>query len=198
MDRYIKAMEIGNRYENEGISYFELLELLEKEYKFTYHSEYTFCMWFIENFSSTYPIYIKDRVTSYLRKKYFDYKDSDAKIRALNEANKILNNKWFLKGEASKQYIDYLELVEARQSSKKALKKADESIILARKSTNYALGALIISAVVSIVSIILSVMSYNKPEPLYPAPPYDVNLNKPVKLDDESIDKIKTIVNDSL
>jgi|SRR5690606_32637436 len=54
MNRYIKAMEIGLANEKEGISYFELLEKMQKDLGYTFNrsAEATFLSWFDENFES--------------------------------------------------------------------------------------------------------------------------------------------------
>ncbi|WP_456867101.1 hypothetical protein [Galbibacter sp. BG1] len=91
----------------------------------------------------------------------------------------FFNQKFFLSGNTNKQYVDYLELSEARQSSKEALKKAEESIKLTKDSILYAKGALIIAIVTSVISICITLF---KEEPKYPQPPYDVKLNEPINV----------------
>src|SRR5690606_25698802 len=57
-----------------------------------------------------------------------------------------LNQKWFLNGEASKQYLDYLELQEARLAAIQSRKQSNWSIVIA-------VGAIVLSTVFGIISM---------------------------------------------
>ena len=172
-------MEIGLAHEETGISYFDLLkELKEKvDYDFNDEGEVTFFSWFSDNFfTAKFDIKLDNhglgghmRAFLWLKKKQLE---EDIAAEYLANINKFENNlkaKYFLKGEAAKQYIDYLELVEARDSSARALSKANVSINLNIISIFIAIVALGITA-------FYSYKSYNKPELLYPTPPFEVNI----------------------
>ncbi len=70
----------------------------------------------------------------------------------------LLADKYFLKGTAAKQYLDYLELKESRITSAQARKKSFWSIIIA-------IGAFVISTILGAYSIYSS-----------PKPPFDVKV----------------------
>lgn len=181
MNRYIKAMEIGNRYENEGISYYQLKEILEKELnlKLEKLSEVTFLFWFIESFSNGHFDIDESNKKGWktIMQKYLEEGNSGMGKMTIQNIITDLKGKWFLKGETAKQYYDYLILKQARSSSK------------------WALWFNVISIMIAVAALFYTMY---KPEPLYPAPPYEVKLNDPVKLDDESIDKIKVLTKDSI
>ncbi|MDG3582030.1 hypothetical protein [Galbibacter pacificus] len=169
-------------------------------------SKYNFAMWFVDNFScrdfvTNYGSNNRDFKT-YINRFYFymhenlmleeeflkvqkrptgvreEYKNQNKDYQTTIAVNKFFKQTFFLNGSTNKQYIDYLELVESRESSQKALEKADESIKLAKKSTNFAGWALVISIITAITSIGLSIYQLSRPMPDYPQPPYDVNINK--------------------
>ena len=126
MNRYIKAIEIGLANEKEGISYLELLEKLENElgYNFNRSAEFTFMSWFDDNFQSDSNInrhmapYI-DGERTYLMDKYSaDYDIVPEEMKAYNFFSSFRSKKSFLKGNAAKQYLDYLELTHARKQVK--------------------------------------------------------------------------------
>ncbi len=161
MNRYIKAMEIGNKYEKEGISYFDLIKQItgSEEKKFARESEITFFIWFVDNFNTAEPSLtyhsMQGLIAGYLsvnetNKTY--HKLSHSAYKVLHED---LGKKWFLNGQASKQYIDYLELVEARSSSKKAIG---------------------IAIVAILITGIISFLDYTKPDSTIPVPPYEVKV----------------------
>lgn len=166
MNRYINAMEIGNANEKDGITYFELVNQLEKimGYKFDSNSESTFYYWFVDNFS-TYNNEIKLNSRwkadfhSYLNKKHqFSRLDIDIQNKGHQMEINFKLIQWFLNGEASKQYLDYIELSESRIAATDARQKSIVSIRIA-------VAALLASAILGIYSI-------------YPNPktPYDVRI----------------------
>jgi len=172
MNRYIKAMEIGNAHEKEGITYVSLKELMELHlnYKFDKESEFTFFNWFINNFFYANQVDASNNKSIYDFKRYhreksiiYQFENHDQKQLILR-VERELNERWFLRGEASKQYLDYLELTESREASKKALSKANTSVWIA-------VGALILSTV-------FSVLEYSKKPVEYPQPLYNVNINE--------------------
>src|SRR5690606_38203966 len=158
----------------------------------TPESNFNFAMWFINNFScrdfnSNYNSNNRDfkyNITRY----YFDLKGvllPESKMLQYRESKpttsetikpyiitkyirKFFNQKFFLNGETNKQYIDYLELKESRESSKEALKKANISIWVA--------------AIALIISAGFSVAEYFKPEPNYPQPPFEVKVKDPIEV----------------
>lgn len=161
MNRYIKAMEIGLANEKKGISYFELSKQVQEELglKFSEESERTFLAWFIENFSdSEIKLTLRD-IGDYryyqLYQKVQKY-DGAVKSSAENIENK-LKLKFWLDGHAAKQYLDYLELTEARKQA---------------KSTSW---FSIISIGIAVIAILIGVLNKNE-IPLPPKPPYDVKI----------------------
>ena len=79
-------------------------------------------------------------------------------------------------GNASKQYVDYLELVEARTSSKNAMDKAKTSINLNIISIGIAVVALGITILAMAFTGYYSNKEFNKPDPIIPKPPYEVKI----------------------
>lgn len=196
MNIYIKAMEIGSKNLEKGITFPDMLCSLTNKSKTeilaTPDSNFNFAMWFINNFScrdfnSNYNGNNKDFKYNIYRY-YFDleghllsesemmqYEESKVKtresIKAYNTTkyiSKFFNQKFFLNGETNKQYIDYLELKESRESSQEALKKANISILVA-------VIALLISAG-------FSGLEYFKEEPNYPQPPFEVKVKEPIEV----------------
>ncbi|MEJ4087487.1 hypothetical protein [Galbibacter orientalis] len=191
MNIYIKAMQIGSDNLIEGITYPEMITKLEDEYKLnTLVSEVNFLRWFLDNFSDynkslsssdaednlikDYQFFYTNMNGEYLselRLKYFStlyppsHMENHKEILVENSIKRFREQKYFLNGNTNKQYIDYLELSEARQSSK-------DSIL-------YAKGALVIAIVTSVISICITLF---KEEPKYPQPPYDVKLNEPINV----------------
>lgn len=170
MNRYIKAMEIGLANEKNGISYFDLLEQLEKGLgdKLGEGAEKTFVTWFINNFSSdvnkmsnnhiatNFTYYIKDKYGQDFARDYQPYVDS---------LKSDLNKKYWLDGTASKQYLDYLELQESRITANNAQTASIEANKKAATSIKLAIGAIFASVLLGVYSI------YSSPEP-----PYDVKI----------------------
>lgn len=168
MNRYIKAMEIGLAHEEEGITYFDLVYKLHgtRERVFTMEAEKTFCTWFLENFSAlemdfsrSSKVLLSDAINAFLIQ---NYKGSTSHERGNNERlYDYLNQKWFLNGEASKQYLDYLELQESRLASQQARKQSNFSIVIA-------IVALIVTSIFGLASL--------KYQPETAQPPYDVKI----------------------
>lgn len=67
LNRYIKAMEIGLNNEERGITYFDLVEELEKElnFKFGEQSKLTFLVWFSQNFRKSDNDLTREDVRNY-------------------------------------------------------------------------------------------------------------------------------------
>lgn len=144
MNIYIKAMEIGYLKDIEGISYHSLKKQLEKELNITIvrDRELTFLAWFLESFESRNIKQLKENPT--IRQKLYNYLLYSPEYYPDNWKNfeDIYNDQlgetFFLKGEVTKQYLDYLELQEARTtaneariSSSKALRIAQWSLVAA-------------------------------------------------------------------
>ena len=171
-NRYIKAMEIGEANEDEGISYFDLIEGINNMNVKTIgmHAEKTFFEWFMDNFTSyngkgdlnAHRNYIKD----YLRQKNGVEIQHD-RIERLNQFKALLNNKYFLDGQASKQYLDYKELQQSVESAKVAQTASIEANKKSTTSIRIAIFALIVSGILGVVQIVTS-----------PKPPYDVKITE--------------------
>lgn len=164
--RYIKAMEIGLAHERDGVSYFELVKQLEKElgYNFFYESEYTFLNWFIENFDFQQSNRKLDDIKAFIdwvlfTKYELDFENSN--YDRDNQSPEIFKQIFFLKGQASKQYIDYQELQESRLAAVQSRKQSNYSIVIA-------LGAILISSILGIATLIY--------QPENAQPPYNVKV----------------------
>jgi hypothetical protein len=163
MNRYIKAMEIGLAHEEKGISYFDLVKGLRQDIgdEWAKEAEITFFYWFIENFQPKQRIRNNDDLgTNFFiwRMKNPNPSDSDLTGVMSGELQLELGQKWFLKGQAAKQYLDYLELQESRIAATQARKQSNYSIWIA-------IGAILISTLLGAYSIKSS-----------PEPPYDVKI----------------------
>ena len=168
-NRYIKAMEIGLETQEKGISYFELKKRIEKELNFRFgkESELTFFVWFNENFSKSNIKLSKEHINNY-RKYVFNKLDATRR----NYVVKMLSHPYWLDGRASKQYYDYLELVESRQTAQDAREASREANEKAAKSIRLAIWAIVVSAAVGLFSIIIDLVAFKKS----PVPPYDVKV----------------------
>tara|TARA_R110002072_G_scaffold72354_2_gene173015 strand:- start:2303 stop:2950 length:648 start_codon:yes stop_codon:yes gene_type:complete len=159
---YIKAMELGYRA-NDGISYVNMKELLEGVFsiKFSRAREYTFLIWFLENFKNE----TFDRVIdSELRYFVSDYANNKNTPRLINLKSQ-LSSKFYINGYTVKQYIDYLELTEARQQAQKSQIASEKALVKAKQSIWIAAGGLLISVGISLYMHLTS-----------PTPPFDVNI----------------------
>lgn len=175
MNRYIKAMEIGLAHENVGITYNDLIgKIQEDSGKMSIYAESTFYYWFVENFSATN---IETKLYSGWKASfqyYYYFKHGIDKPKSnLTESGESLYKqldsvKWFLNGEASKQYVDYLELQESRQTAQDAREASKEANEKASKSIRLAIWAIVVSALVGLFSIGIDLMA--------PKPPYDVKI----------------------
>ena len=168
-NRYIKAMEIGLETQEKGISYFELKKRIEKELNFRFgkESELTFFVWFNENFSKSNIKLSKEHINNY-RKYVFNKLDATRR----NYVVKMLSHPYWLDGRASKQYYDYLELVESRQTAQDAREASREANEKAAKYIRLAIWAIVVSAAVGLFSIIIDLVAFKKS----PVPPYDVKV----------------------
>jgi|SRR5690606_16538487 len=171
-NRYIIAMEIGNENEGNGVTYHELVKELEKRRgePLTKYGECTFMQWFLENYSTPSKpkdinlMYRYKYCIEYVKQKHGENFADEIKSSISKYKKNVLDIKTFLNGDASKKYIDYLELVEARQSSKKAIKKANTSIWIA--------------IITMFISIVFSIWNINT----QPKPPLEVKvINQPVQ-----------------
>lgn len=155
-------MEIGLAHEKEGITYFDLVKELESQtnFKFGKESELTFLVWFSQNFRRSENELSQHDVAIY--RHYLDQKNGDTisveRIRLADDIKTKLNFKYWLNGEASKQYLDYLELQESRKAATQAKRQSNISI-------GIAIFALLVSSVLGIYSMVTA-----------PKPPYDVKV----------------------
>lgn len=172
MNIYIKAMEIG--YNNpEGITYHDLKDEIERSLmlKIEGQMEYSFIVWFVNNFSSSEFSSIDrvffNKIREYI---YGRYGENTRNKRAYDR----LRNLFFIKGETLKQYIDYLELSHAKKSSRKAFTLSIISIIIA-------IVSLLVTLVIQLVHS-------------YPEPPYEVIVvDNKKELTNKDIDSFKSI-----
>jgi hypothetical protein len=162
MNRYIKAMEIGLANEDEGITYNDLVKELEVFYgrKMTIHAESTFYYWFVDNFSATNEA-LKNQsgwksyfLHYYYFKNNIKKRESNLTKSGVDLFKQLDNIKWFLNGQAAKQYLDYVELTDARKQA---------------KQTSY---FSIISILIAVTAIGIGIFQNND----NPQPPYDVKI----------------------
>jgi hypothetical protein len=129
-------------------------------------AEQTFFIWFIENFSALTMEY-KLSTKSHLVAEFRDFLVANFKGNSYHQrgCNMVLHDylsqKWFLNGEASKQYLDYLELKESRLAAVQARKQSNLSIMIA-------IGAIIISSILGIATLVY--------QPENAQPPYEVKV----------------------
>jgi len=109
---YIKALEIGFNSGNDGISYNELSEQLKK-YEFNLNDK-AFWIWYLANFEHE-------------ERAYFSVDPCSS--RTITETSKSIA--YELCADSVMKFIEYLELKESRESTKKALKQAKIAIIIA-------------------------------------------------------------------
>lgn len=179
MNRYIKAMEIGLAHEKEGITYFNLLDKLNASMgeKMNVGAEKTFVIWFTENFSSDNFKISNGDIRTYFGT-YTRYRDGallhDSAENKAKTVEGLLKKLHWLDGQAAKQYLDYQELVESRQTAQEAREASREANKKADKSIRLAIWAIVVSAAVGISSIIVDLVA--------PKPPYDVKVieNTPI------------------
>lgn len=151
-------MEIGLANEEKGISYFDLVYGLHgtKEKKFSKESEFTFFNWFYENYDCSEPSWTN---TNY-KHLFWNFLTENERGNTYHESGvnrqlfNLLNMPFFLKGTASKQYLDYKELQISTKSAKSARFWA------------------IISIIVALFAIAISAYSISSS----PEPPYDVKI----------------------
>ncbi len=189
---YIKAMEIG--YTNpDGLTYKELKESVENELgiNFTYTIERAFIKWVLDSFDSVYDT--DNTKTEVIRNSLSYLREPDRLDPSYQRTyNNLENNTLSIKGSIVKQYIDYLELKESRETARDAKESAKIANGLASKSVKLALWALILSGAFGLISAIVgiwSVTSSSKPI----EPPYDVKI-----IEDKSGVKELQRENDSL
>ena len=134
-------------------------ELLEGVFsiKFSRAREYTFLIWFLENFKNE----TFDRVIdSELRYFVSDYANNKNTPRLINLKSQ-LSSKFYINGYTVKQYIDYLELTEARQQAQKSQIASEKALVKAKQSIWIAAGGLLISVGISLY------MHLTSPTPIY-------------------------------
>ncbi len=130
-------MEIGLANEKDGISFFKVFYgvIGTKDKTISKEAEISFISWFLENFHN--PDYFEFGMTNTLKEyRSWLYTDvENCKYHEIDNLSKKLNNfldgRWFLNGQASKQYLDYLELKESREAAVDARKKSNISIAIA-------------------------------------------------------------------
>ena len=129
---YIAALEIGEINIEKGISFNELkLKLQNRGFHFNKEFELSFLLWYYENF------YV-EKITEYM--------SNDGARRAFYHGSKYNNykdSKGIVTGQAMMNLLEYQELKEARDSSKKAHKIAIAAIII---SGVFALASIIFQA----------------------------------------------------
>lgn len=159
---YIKAMELGY-IANDGISYLKMKEMLENIFKirFSITREYTFLVWFLENFTGPFLGQNEKRELNY-EAYIYTFNKHLSKDKPFTS---MLNSKFFINGFTVKQYIDYLELTEARQQAEKSQIASEKALVKAKQSIWIAAGGLLVSVIISLYMHLSS-----------PSPPFDVRV----------------------
>ncbi|WP_228235893.1 hypothetical protein [Allomuricauda sp. M10] len=144
---YLKAMEIGYSHPY-GIKYFDLKKKIEEETNIVFNPtmEPTFMKWVGDYFDSTY--YSKEDLNQDIEYSISFFRDVLKVNKKYEQAyNSFSFRAWVIKGETVKHYLDYLELQESRKTAIEAKRQANVSTWLA-------LGAIIISIVLGLVSLL--------------------------------------------
>ena len=154
---YIKALELGLKHPN-GIKYAKLIEGIADviNENLNNQAEYNFIEWLVENFQNSL-LASRTNINRFLGDARAVLSEHSVDQSYHNRFNKISENPWILKGNAIKQYLDYLELKESREQALRANKRASLSITIAVATLAF--------------SILYSIFS-QKP----PLPPFDVKL----------------------
>lgn len=135
---YIETLKIGAENLDKGISYSQVVEQLTQigisiE---PYFEEY-FMLWFFTNFyERSMTNIIRTQSNRWFRKE---------------EYGSALNFPVILTGEAYQNYLDYIELKEAREYSLQAQKAANESIKIARLTLIVSIGVAIAGIIISLI-----------------------------------------------
>ncbi|WGK64108.1 hypothetical protein [Croceiramulus getboli] len=120
---YSDARDYGYLNPTEGITFYSLLEHLQLSYDLSDNFLLHFADWFLENFKSTTPQNDGDRIRAFkLELTNYDYNRS--------WLEQLKTKRFYLKGDAEKKHIDYLELRQARRSSNRAFKLSIGAIII--------------------------------------------------------------------
>ena len=110
---YIKTLEIGQDNMKEGISFNELIiKLCIQKTEGTFYTN--FRIWFYDNFYN--ELTISNRIRKY------------SPSRAPNYPSALDDEKCYISAKSTMEYLDYIELKEARESAKFAKKIAIISI----------------------------------------------------------------------
>lgn len=111
---YIRSLEIGFKAENDGISYSELRNILETE-KYSFNDK-ILKEWYFSNFEHpNRRRFVADPMEQYIR----DESDTEKRV---------------LCSDSFMQYVEYLELKEARESTQKAFRQSRVAIYIAALS----------------------------------------------------------------
>lgn len=166
-------MKIGIAKEDEGLTYFDLIKEMDKlkGKPMGKEAEITFFYWFVENFQPRE----RSRNNGDLGTSFFNWrmKNNDnyhSDMGAIMDRSLLseLNLKWFLKGQASKQYLDYEELQESRNAAKNAQIASIEANKKAATSIKLATVAIILGMVTGLIPLFV--------QKNYPQPPFDVKV----------------------
>ena len=141
---YLETLRLGYENSSNGISFNDIVKELNIDLSDnSFYGNYVF--WFYSNFFNKLnetPCVMEDRITS---SHYDDYLINSEKVKRFNA------EKSYIKGDAINKYIDFVELQDARKSSRIATRIS------------------LISVAIAIVSIIVSAL-----HPKNPKPPYEV------------------------
>jgi len=123
---YTYCLKKGYETTSTGITYNQIKDELTYMFRIEWepHFELNFRIWFFDNFFEQVSHRILDSVG---RRSQIQINTSTGRI----PFEELINKKVFLKGESCLKFLDYMELVDARRSSKQAFIFSLISIIIA-------------------------------------------------------------------
>lgn len=142
---FLESLEIGYKNQFNGISFNEMTKELNIDDKLNDISfKLNFAIWFFDNF------YFTDTFSQSINTKKNPTGDYSINKYKIDEfLSKYSDNKHFIKGESIQKYLDFIELKEARKSSKEANTQSKKAIRLA-------IWSLISSVIFGVLSLILT------------------------------------------
>ena len=143
---YIKTTEFAIQKGREGISYNELREyLLKSDLEYIDKYPESFIIWFFA--------YFQHPKATWLANRFETGQGITTRNNLEKEFQKFYSSKVYLSYKGHMEYIEYIELDEARKSSQEAHRDATKAFHLAR-------FALWVSASLALVSIVLQIWSF--------------------------------------
>ena len=124
---YLFCLKVGYKEISNGITYKQIKKLVTDKFKieFSYDFEFHFRVWFFNNFYEPNAQYQLNREIN-------GHVDQiTRKDQSSLPFEQQINTTVYIKGDSIQQYIDYVDLSDARKSSRSAYKFAMISIVIA-------------------------------------------------------------------